>query len=418
MKLKKLLIMLVAIVPTAIVPTAIVPIAIVPIAIVPMILLQSGCSIVSGVASKVSNIVGGDDDEEETFAALESITQEIKLQRLWSIKVGNGQGDKYNRLSLAIDGDRIFAGAQSGLVLGLNRHNGKSHWRTKLKQPVSGGVGASHGLVLLGTEKAQVFALEQAGGSVRWVADVSSEVLSAPQTNGDIVVVQTVDGKLIALDADSGEQRWIYESSVPVLTLRGTSTPIIADDIVLAGFANGTLVAVAAENGILRWEQRVAVPSGRSELERIIDIDGELLKMGEVVLTTSYQGHLVGFDINSGRSVWRVKSSSYLGADEGFGNVYVSNDRSHVRALRNGSCEVVWENTSLNLRNITAPTTIGNYVAVGDFEGYLHLLSQVDGHFVARSKVDGKGLRSSLLADDDTLYVLGNSGKLVAFSIP
>ena len=358
------------------------------------------------------------DDEINSPTELVAIEQEVDVSRKWSVRVGNGQGDTYNELTPIIDGDTIYAASENGRVLAIELETGDVIWRSRLRVDITGGVGAGEGLVLVGTTDAEIVALSQSDGEVLWRAPVSSEVLSAPQISDEIVVAQTIDGKLIALEVVSGEQRWIYETTLPALTLRGTSKPVITNfGSVIAGFSNGTLVSVAAENGVFRWEERVAIPEGRYDIERVIDVDGDLLVAGDVILASSYQGNLMAFDIQSGRIVWGREASSYHGLGQGFGNIYYCDDEGHVVAVRNNSDDVAWENDNLAYRSLTAPSTIGNYVAVADYEGFVHLLSQIDGRIVGRTRLDSDGIRANLLADSGTLYVFGNSGRLTALTL-
>lgn len=376
-----------------------------------ILLTQSACSMLDPIAN-----LFGDDDVEQP-AELQDFDQELRLNRRWSVNVGDGQGRFYNQLTPAIDREFIYAASADGTVVAINRADGDVVWRNRTDKAISGAVGAAAGMVLFGTREAEVFALDQISGNELWSAAVSSEVLSAPQTNGDIVVLQTVDGKLVGLEAVTGEQRWIYETTIPALTLRGSSKPILTGNTVIAGFSNGMIAAVNAQNGFLMWEERVAIPQGRYDIERVIDVDGDLMLSGSTVFASSYQGNLMGFDVQTGRIVWGMEASSYHGLAQGFGNIYYVNDESHLIALRSNSDQVVWENDDLRLRSLTAPRTLTNYVAVADFEGYLHLLSQVDGHFVSRVRVDGDGVRANLVTDNDTIYVFGNSGQLSAYSI-
>jgi len=380
--------------------------------ILPLVLL-TGCSTFSW-----NPLTWFSDDEVNPPRELVAIDREVNLQRQWSVSVGNGQGKNYTELTPAIDGATIFVASEDGDVVAVDRQSGDVLWRTRLRTAVTGGVGAGEGLVMLGTRNANVIVLDQSNGEELWRTPVSSEVLSAPQSNGDVVVAQTVDDKLIALDQESGEQRWIYESTLPPLTLRGTSRPVFTGSgSVVAGFSNGTLVSVSSENGVFRWEERVAIPEGRYDIDRVIDVDGDLVLDGSRILAASYQGNLMAFDVSTGRIVWGREASSYHGLTKGFGNIYYSNDESHLIAIRDNSEDIVWENDDLEFREVTAPTAIGNFVALADLEGYVHLVSQIDGRIVGRTRIDNDGIRANMLAQDGKLYVYGNSGRLVALNI-
>ncbi|HIF73423.1 MAG TPA: outer membrane protein assembly factor BamB [Porticoccaceae bacterium] len=358
------------------------------------------------------------DDEIDPPAELISIVEEVDLRPRWSVNVGNGQGGNYTKINPIIDNNTLYVASENGNLVAIDTATGEIRWRQEVDQTITGGVGAGEGVVMFGTEEAEVVVLSQADGTEIWRSAVSSEVLSAPQTNGDVVVAQTVDGKLVALNHETGEQRWIYETTLPALTLRGTSSPVITrNGIAIAGFSNGTLISLRAEDGVLLWEERVAIPEGRYDIDRVIDVDGNLLLDGQRVLASSYQGNIMAFDIQSGRIVWGREASSYHGLDQGFGNIYYCDDKSHIVAVRDNSDDVAWENEDLHNRSITAPTAIGNYVAVADYEGYVHLLSQIDGRIIGRTKIDDDGVRANMLANDGTLYVYGNSGRLTALAL-
>ena len=378
-----------------------------------MLSVVTGC----GFSDWVRNPFG-DDEDPRAPAELLDVVSETTINRNWRINVGNGQGDNYKKLTPVVDGGFVFAASDDGEIIAVNTINGDLMWQTEVENSITGGVGAGDGIVMIGTEAAELIVFNQSNGEEVWRASVSSEILSQPKTNGDIVVAQTVDGKLIALNREDGMQRWTYETTLPALTLRGTSSPILTSEgTVVAGFSNGIVVSVAAEDGVYVWEERVAVPDGQYDIERVIDVDGELLVDGSRILAASYQGNLMAFDIASGQIVWGMEASSYHGMDQGFGNIYYSDDKSHLIALRNNSSDVVWQNEELQYRDLTAPKTISNYVAIADYEGYLHLVSQIDGRIVGRTRIDNDGIRSNLIDDDGKLIVYGNSGSLVSLTI-
>jgi len=351
-------------------------------------------------------------------AKLVDFDEEVSLRREWSVNVGNGQGKKFNRLQPAIEGDVIYVASNNGDVFALNRESGSRIWRARLDHEITGGVGVGGGKVLLGTEDSILIALDAATGDVLWETEVSSEVLASPASNGEIVVVHAIDGKLTGHDAETGEQIWIYENTVPALTLRGSSAPFILENFLLAAFSNGSVVSLAIDNGTLRWEERVAIPTGTSEIDRMVDIDGDLIVSDNgLLLVPSFQGYLAAIDVVTGQTRWRIEESSANGASSGFGNIYITDERGHVKAYRTGQDDLVWSNEELDLRSLSAPLSFSNYVAVGDYQGYVHLLSQVDGRIVGRTRVDRNGIRSAMQAQGNMLYVYGNGGNLSALSV-
>ncbi|AJE14629.1 MULTISPECIES: outer membrane protein assembly factor BamB [Stutzerimonas] len=355
--------------------------------------------------------------KEPEPAELVKFDAEIQLDKVWSRSIGDGQGDTYNLLVPAVYGEQIYAADVDGLVVSMDRTTGKVNWKQDLDVSISGAVGAGYGLVLVGTLSGDVIALDVSTGEERWRSKVSSEVLSAPAINGDIVLVQTQDDRLIALEMDTGAQRWSYESAPAVLTLRGTGAPLLTNQLAIAGLSTGKVIALDTRRGLPVWEQRVAIPQGRSELERVVDIDGGLLLSGGTLYVGTYQGRAAALDVESGRVLWQRDASTYSGVALGYGSVYLSLADGTVESVDERSTTALWRNESLARRQLSAPAVFSSYVVVGDKEGYIHLLSQVDGRFVARERIDSNGVRARPVVDGDWLYVYGNGGKLVAMTI-
>jgi outer membrane protein assembly factor BamB len=339
---------------------------------------------------------------------------EQQFQQLWSLSTGGSLGSKFHQLVPSIDEQQIFAVNVEGDLVAADLASGRINWRVELETPIGGGVGAGNGIVVLATESGEVIAFDTTDGSERWRYQASSEVISQPQMNAELVVVQQLDGKITALEVGSGERRWSYDSQIPRLSLRGTSAPIVAADLTLAGFANGKLVAVENASGRPVWEQRISLAEGRSELERIVDIDGKPLVYNRIVYVGSYQGRLVALNPGNGQVVWSQDLSTYRGLAGGFGNVYAISDEDHVHAFDARNSASVWSQDGLQYRRLTAPVVLGNSLVTADADGYLHVLSQVDGHFTARHRVSSSGVQSDLLVRDDVLYVLSNDGRLTA----
>jgi outer membrane protein assembly factor BamB len=356
-------------------------------------------------------------DELTEPMELVDFEQQVELDKLWSRDVGSGQGNKFNRLQPAIDGDVIYVADADGDVLALDRISGKKIWSVDIDAEVTGGVGSAEGLVLLGTASGDVYALNAENGEQLWQVRVSGEVLAPPATDGDVVVVQTFNGKLYGLNSVNGDPMWDYSSQVPVLTLRGTAAPVIEGGRVFAGFANGKLVSADVDSGAIAWEGRVAMAQGESEIERVVDVDGQPLLLSNALFAVSYQGRIAGFDPASGRTLWYQDASSYVGLADGFGNVYYVDADGSVVAADQRTGNIRWSNEELGYRKLSAPATFNNYLAVADYDGYVHILSQIDGEFVARVKVGSGGVRAPVLSRGDIIYVYGNKGKLVAWQL-
>ncbi|MCW9089191.1 MAG: PQQ-binding-like beta-propeller repeat protein, partial [Gammaproteobacteria bacterium] len=254
--------------------------------VIPLLLL-AGCS---------SSI-----DPLEPPAALTTIvTPGLEISHRWVRQLGRGSGGQHLKLAPYVDGERVFAANQSGRVEAFDSADGKSLWRVDLGAPVNAGPGADGELLLLGGD-AEVIALNKRDGTLRWRTPVSSEVLSVPQQRGGFVVVHSVDGNITALSTDSGERLWQHREAVPTLSLRGSGNPYMLNDAVLVGTANGKVIALRLDDGTLLWEAVVAAPRGRTELERIVDVDAELALADGVVYASSHQGSLAAIALSSGQ---------------------------------------------------------------------------------------------------------------------
>lgn len=353
--------------------------------------------------------------EDNAPAELTDFVIERKVDRLWTATVGDGQGKGLYQLRPVVEGDTLYIASADGVLQARDALSGKVRWERDLELTISGGVGVDDERLFLGTTEGVVLALDQTGEEL-WRAQVNGEVLAPPVSNDEIVVAQTYDGQLVGFDVVSGEKRWAYSASVPRLTLRGTSTPVLDGQFVFAGLANGRVVALDQKTGELRWEQRVSVAKGSTEIERLSDVDGSLLVESGVLYAVGYQGKMIAVEARSGRRLWERDLSSHTGPVEGYGNVYAADAEGSIHAFEKSGQGVIWTQTVLSRRKLTEPAILSGSLVVGDFEGYLHFISQVDGHLVSRTRVDNSGLRAPMLVKEDRLYVYSNAGKLVAYT--
>ena len=371
--------------------------------------LLSGCG-------TVNNYLGGEDNTTPP-AELQEITPQVRVFELWSHSVGVGPEDLFLKLNPSVAAGRVFAADRKGRISAFDAQTGERLWETKINKSIGGGPGSGSGVVVIGTRNGEVVALSPVDGGVIWRARVSSEVLSSPKASDGVVVVRTIDGKLFGLNATSGERLWIYDRGVPSLSLRGTSAPVISAGVAVAGFDGGRLVGVSLQTGRPLWETLVALPSGRSELERMVDIDGTIAIDDQTVYVVTFQGRTAAVDLVSGAILWRRDMSSHAGIGLDDSAVYVTDEESHVWALDRTNSASIWRQTGLQARSLTPPVSFKNYVVVGDFDGYIHCLRRDDGEFVGRIRVDSNGIIAAPVATDDVLYVYGRGGTLAALQI-
>lgn len=358
------------------------------------------------------------DSSTEVISELVDLESSISPRILWDASVGSGTAEERVKLVPYVDGGRIYVAEREGEIRALDANNGHTLWKIDSELNISGGPGAGDGLVLVGTSDAELAAFDQENGQLRWRTRVSSEVVSVPKIDQGVVVVHTIDGKLTGLQAGNGKQLWVYERSMPVLSLRGSSSPVISGSNVICGFANGKLMAFDLNDGHVLWEATISVPRGRSELERMVDIHGDPLVLGGAVYVATYQGDLAGVIEQNGEVVWRRSLSSYAGLGNDFRQLYVTDAEDNVWAVdpRNGSA--LWKQDKMMGRKLSAPVAIGDYVVVGDYEGYLHWLSPEDGRLVGRIRVGSDRISTQPVVVDEVAYVLGDGGELAAVAAP
>ncbi|PTU32341.1 outer membrane protein assembly factor BamB [Stenotrophobium rhamnosiphilum] len=340
----------------------------------------------------------------------------VKTDKAWTSSVGGGSNNMYSGLQLKLEDDALFAADADGEVFAFNPANGNRIWRVKTKSRVISGPGVSGNAVLVGTLDGEVIALKRADGAELWRVKASSEVLAAPSGDGDMLVTRTVDGRLSGLSVDNGERKWVSDHSVPNLTLRGLSAPLVLDGRVYIGLDNGRLAALRLTDGQPVWEQAIAVPTGRTELERLTDIDAGLLASGSEIFAVSFSGEFVCVDADTGQVLWRRTVKSYSGMVVTGDLVVVTDESGVVWGLDARTGAAAWKQEGLLYRKLSPPAAFAGYVVVGDYEGYLHWLNPKDGTIVGRSRAGSDPIRAAMVATDKLLYVMNNGGKITAVS--
>lgn len=375
-------------------------------AVMAAVTLFSGCQTVGGWF--------GSSAPKQKPADLVEFKAQATLRVVWQGSVSAaGRGAFYP----AVVGNTVYATGASGQIAGFVANSGASQARFDAATPLSGGVGAGVGLILAGTAKGEVLAFEPSGKPV-WKTQLTGEVLSPPVAADGVVVVRTGDGRIYGLNAADGKQRWVYQRALPSLALRSYAGIVVHRGGVFAGFPGGRLVAIALETGNVGWEAVVALPKGATELERVTDVTSYPVVEGSQVCAVAFQGRVACFDAIRGETLWARDASSIAGMGLDARNAYITDDRSAVQALDRSRGASVWKQDKLNGRWATAPLAMGRYVIVGDFQGYVHVLSREDGAFVARIATDGSAIQVPPVALDlSTFLVQTRNGGVYAISI-
>jgi len=357
------------------------------------------------------------DKDVEPPAQLVKFPTKLAVKELWGDKVGGGKAQVKLRLGLgpAVDNGLVFAASDQGVLLAVNLETGKKVWVKKLKLPLSAGPGAGSGMVVVGTSKGAVIAFEGASGRQLWRTQVNSELLSAPAIGEKVVVMRSVDGRLHGFDAGSGKELWSVEQQVPRLSLRGTAIPIIAKEVAVSGFDNGKVMAVSLNSGDTVWDTALASPHGRTELDRLVDIDSEVRVVGENVFAAGFQGRTAMLALESGQIWWARDMSSYRGLSVDEENLFVTQSDGVVLALRQRDGSELWRNDKLMRRGLSTPAITSTAIAVADYQGYLHWLDKSTGELVARQRVAKFRVSNSPVAVKDTVVLLTDAGNLAAF---
>ncbi len=357
-----------------------------------------------------------DKDNTPQPAPLIQFTPEMKPHRLWSTNTGSGSGDEYLKINPVVTESAIFTTGHTGRVTAVNKMNGHILWQTDTGLPLATGAGVSDGLVIVGSREGDVVALQESDGKQRWRTTIPGEILAQPAIGNGAVIIKTTDGFVYALSIHDGHQRWLFRQTEPNLILRGASAPVIGKNSVIVGFANGNLAKLALNDGQLWWQQAVAIPEGAFAIQRMIDIDANPLLFDHYLYAATYQGNIASFDYFSGRLLWSHDISSFTGMIADQHHVYISDAKSNVWAFDADSGLVNWRQDELKARVVSGPASMGHYVVVGDAEGYLHWLDKNDGHFVARDHIGSK-IYAAPIADNGMLYVLTDTGYLVAYTL-
>jgi outer membrane protein assembly factor BamB len=357
-------------------------------------------------------------DNSEPPAPLTEIENPQSVFELWSFVAGKSTTANYFDLAPLVVGDKIYTIDVVGLVYQIDAKSGRPDWSYETELPAIAGLSGDAKHLVATSRNGEVALYEILPESLKliWKKQLSSEIRSQAVLDQGQVFVRTGDGKLSALDASNGDVQWTVTRRVPALSLTGTSKPIAIDDLVISGFDNGKLVAFERANGSTAWETTIGNPRGRTEIERLVDLDGQFVIRDGVIYVSSFQGSLAAVTVNGGQVVWSrdFSSSKAIAVDQEA--LYLVDDHSHLWSIDRRTGSSFWKQDVLNARKITAATLVGENLVVGDLYGYLHFLRRSDGKLVARVRPWEKRYFSQPVNDNGMIIVLDSAANLTALT--
>ncbi len=363
-------------------------------------------------------LAGCSKDKADKPAELVPMVNRISVKPAWRVKERGEKPILRLGLGAAVDGKRVFAASYKGTVAAYDLATGRELWQRAVKAPLSGGPAAADGLVVIGSSKGDVIALSEQDGVQRWRVRINAEILSPAAIGDGVVAVRAVDGKLHALSARDGAENWQLDQQVPRLTLRGTSRPIIAGDLAICGFDNGRVVAALLGNGTTAWDTAVGQPHGSTELQRLIDVDSQVVADGDDLFAVAYQGRVAHLSRENGEIKWARDLSSFRGLTIDANAVYVSTAEGDLVRLDRRTGTEQWRVKTLERRQLSEPVVHSGLVAVADYAGYVHWFDAATGDPMGRYLIGKKQRVSSpMIQADDLLIVFSDAGELNALRV-
>ncbi len=375
--------------------------------------LLAGCGTVDKMGGWVGGWFGGSAPKQKP-AELVEFKPSVNLSRAWEVSVGSGAPFSFVPAS---DGQAVYAAGKDGRLVKVDLASGRELARIEIGRPISAGVGVGDGLVLVGTLKGELLAFHSKDLKPAWSTTLTGEILTAPVVGFGVVGARSNNGTIYLLDSADGKLRWAQGRSLPALTLREAGSLAMDRRALYAGHPGGKLSALSLANGAPLWEVSVALPRGATELERIADITGSLALDARMVCAAAFQGRLGCFDLREGQSLWGRDLSSLSGVEMDARQLYVTDDRAAVYAFDKERGANLWKQDKLRDRRTSTPLPLERWVAVGDYQGYVHLLNREDGAFAGRVATDGSAIRGPMLALDRGFIVQTANGGLYAFRI-
>jgi outer membrane protein assembly factor BamB len=315
-------------------------------------------------------------------------------------------------LAVAVTRGTFTVAGGDGTVLALDAETGREIWRASAGGKLGAGVGSDGRFAAVVTRDGELVVFEQ--GQVKWRKPLGTRVSTAPLVAGERVFVLGVDRGVQAFDALDGRKLWALQRPGDPLTL--------AQSGVLSAFKNTLVVGqgprmagVDPLQGTVKWDVPVGSPRGANEIERLADLVGPSLRVGEMICARSFQAAVGCVNAERGASIWskNVGGTDAIAGDAEF--VFAGDASDRISAWKTASGDVAWTTDKLLYRTLSAPLSFGKSVVFGDEDGTVHWLARETGEAQLRLTTDGGAIAVQPVASGNTMLVVTRKGGLFAF---
>ena len=360
--------------------------------------LLSGCSVFSFL----------DSPAKLKPAELQSVTTPELAKQAWSTRIGQVSFP----LDVYVSGMTAFVASSDGSVAALDARTGVDIWRATVGSPIAAGVGSDGIIAAVVTQSNEVVALQD--GRELWRQKLNAQAYTSPFVAGNRVFVLAADRSVNAFDGQTGRKLWTQQRPNEALVLRQSGVMLAVGDTLVVGLA-GRLAGLNPSNGSVRWEAPIASPRGINDVERLVDLVGRVSRDGDIVCARAFKASVGCVNAARGNLLWTKPANGSQGihGDERF--LFGTESDGVVQAWRRVDGERAWTTDNLRYRNLTAPLVIGRSIAIGDFAGFVHLLSREDGSLLSRLTTDGSAVAAAPVLAGNTLIAVTRNGGVYGF---
>lgn len=356
----------------------------------------------------VAALLAGCGSDKPPPAKLEDYAPKIAGRAVWNARVDSV---KFTLAVVAKNGLFIAAGS-GGDVVALDAETGAERWRASAGAPIVAGVGSDGRYASVVTRDNEVVAFD--GGKLLWRKRVPSRVVTPPLVAGERVFVMSVDRAVHAFDVLDGRRLWTVARPGDALTLSQASVVAAFKNSLLVG-QGPRLAAMDPLRGTLQWEVPMASPRGTNEVERLADLIGPPLRLGDTVCVRAFQSAVACADAARGALLWSRNTGGVNAIGGNAETLFGADASDRVTAWKTANGDVVWQNEKLLNRNLSGALAVGTSVVFGDLQGYLHFLSQATGELQLRLPTDGSPIVGTPVLSGNTLLAVTRDGGLYAF---